>query len=136
LKRLLSVRKLEEQQCESELNSARVELHRRQRLLDNLHVRHRRARVLLGATIRSGGVEDRFSAQEELEVCDRLVPDLRMKVDVAEELLSQARAKLLSKRIDRRQVETLVEAAQMQVKQWDDRKNQQAFDEWFRSRPR
>jgi flagellar export protein FliJ len=134
LKQLLSVRRLEEQRCEAELNAANSEVCQQRRQLADLLERLRKARVSVSTSIVSGVVEDRLTAQEEIAVCDRLAPALKKKMDMAEELLLRARRTLLSKRIELRQAEALLEAAQAECKQVEDRKMQHAFDEWFRLR--
>lgn len=134
LKRLLSIRKLEEHQRQVELISAKAELDRLRSMLDRAHRRLRMARSLISASIAGGALEDRLTAIEESTVLDKLTKLLVEKINAADQRLAQARAQFLSKRIERRQVETLLHAAQSQVDNDQRRKSQLALDEWHRFR--
>jgi flagellar export protein FliJ len=134
LERLHSVRKIEEQQQEAELNEVTAELYRLRGMLDRVHQRIETARALASASIGNGMIEDRFSALEETVLLGRLATVLVKKVKLADQRLLEARAQLLAKRIERRQVETLLDAAQRQVEKDENRKSQQSLDEWYRLR--
>ena len=134
LKRLHSVRKLEEHQRQLELTAAKAELDRLRSMLERAHRRLRMARSLVSASITGGALEDRLTAIEETTVLEKLAKLLVEKINAADQRLAQARAQFLSKRIERRQVETLLHAAQTEVDNDQRRKSQLALDEWHRFR--
>jgi len=133
LKRLHAIRSAEEQQCRTTLDAAVSDLRSLERMLARVKQRRGCARSLIAASIRSGVAEDRMAALEEASLFDRLARALAGKIAAAEQRLSQARNQFMAKRVERRQVETLLEAARVQAGIEASRKNQSALDEWFRS---
>lgn len=134
LKRLHSIRAAEEQQCRTQMNLALAELRRLEDALENSRERLRRARALFTRGVRSGAVEDRIAGSEETALADRLAKVFVERIRMATEHFTQLRAEFLAKRIQRRQVETLLDAARAQKLMESNRKSQLALDEWFRSR--
>lgn len=134
LKRLHSVRKLEEHQRQLEFTAAKADLDRLRSMLDRAHRRLRMARSLVSASIAGGALEDRLTAIEETVALDKLAKLLVEKINEADQRLAQVRAQFLSKRIERRQVETLLLAAQTEFDNDQRRKSQLSLDEWHRFR--
>jgi hypothetical protein len=135
LERLHSIRAAEEQQQRTQMNAALAELHRLQSALGKTRERLRQARSLVATSVCSGKHEDRIAGIEEAAIADRLAKLLAGKIKTAEQHFIQVRAQFLAKRVERRQVETLLDAAREQSAIEGNRKAQSALDEWFRSRP-
>lgn len=132
--RLQSIRRAEEQQCRTMLDAAAAELDKFREMLASLKERLRRSRALITASVRTGVVEDRLAALGEDVLLGSLTRVLAAKIVDAEQCVLQARSQLLDKRIERRQVETLLEAVRLQAGIDESRKSQSAMDEWFRAR--
>jgi hypothetical protein len=134
LKRLHSIRSAEEQQMEILMNAELVELRRLQNALETTRERLRRARTLLATSAQSGPVEDRLAGLEEIILSNRLASLLAIRIGTAEQRFLQSRSQFLSKRIERRQVGSLLEEARRQVRIDEARNAQHALDDWARSK--
>ena len=134
LVRLHAIRVAEEQQRQTALDAALADLRDLQARLNAVNTGLGAARAMITSSIRSGVPEDRMAGLEQVELFERLAKILRERIALAEERLLQARTRFFAKRIERRQVETLLEAERVQAGVEESRKSQSALDEWFRSR--
>jgi flagellar biosynthesis chaperone FliJ len=133
LHRLLRVRQLEEEQLKAALESAQVEL---RRLLDAQKAadeRERRGRMLVLASIRTDELHDRLAGLEEVRSAGMLRAALSIKIEMAEQKAGELRTHYTSKRMERRQVEVLIEAAEAEWELLASRRTQQALDDGHRS---
>ncbi len=119
---------------ETLMNAELVELGRLQNALKNTRERLRRARMLLATGAQTGSTEDRIAGSEEVSVANRLASLLANSIQAAEQRFLQLRSQFLNKRIERRQVGTLLEEAQRHVNIDETRSAQRMFDDWVRSK--
>jgi|ERR1700739_479636 len=130
LRRLHCIRDAEERQRRILMELEIAELRRFESALKDTLKRSRQARALLASSVRSGDQLDRIVALEEMRAAERLAQILRARIDVAQKRVAAVRQEFLAKRIERRQVETLLEAANAQEAIEANRKSQSALDDW------
>ena len=134
LRRLVRVRELEEERSRLALARAVAERDRLNHALDLASHRERNGRALIALSVHSGELCDRLAGLEEARIAHRFREVLSERIDAAESEVSERRESYLSTRIKRRQAETLIEEAERKDAQQGVRRDQQALDEWFRSR--
>jgi hypothetical protein len=134
LGRLLRIRDLEEEQCRLALESALGELNRLEDALKTTVERERRGRRLVDASARTGELPDRLAGIEESHAADRLFAVLEPRIAAKKEDVVARRQEYLSKRIERRQAETLIAESNALEAAEEDRRGQQALDNWYSSR--
>ena len=134
LKQLHSIRFAEEELIETEVNAELVELGRLRNGLERAGERLRRAQMLIASSAEFGKPEDRVAGLQEASLANRLARLLAGQIQAAEERFAQLRSRFLAKRIERRQVGTLLEEAQHEVEIENTRTAQRGFDEWARSK--
>ncbi|MGD0799901.1 MAG: hypothetical protein ABR906_01150 [Terracidiphilus sp.] len=134
LRRLLRIRDLEEEQCRLALESALGELHRLEHALTANIERGRRGRMLVDSSARTGQLPDRLAGFEETRSAGRYVEVLEPRIGAKGEEVTGLRQKFISKRVERRQAETLIKETEAREQIEDDRRSQQALDNWFSSR--
>jgi flagellar biosynthesis chaperone FliJ len=134
LMRLHSLRMVEEQQLHEQLNIALGELRRLHEAADENRQRMRRARALILSAVRSSTLVDRLAGLEEVALADRRTKAFVERIRTAEQRCIQAREQFLAKRVERRQVETLLDAERQRAVREENRRSQQQLDEWFRLR--
>jgi hypothetical protein len=134
LRRLLRIRELEEEQCRLALESTLGELNRLQDAMRATVERERRGRRLIEASARTGELPDRLAGIEEAHAVDRLFAVLGPRIAAKEEEVMARRQEFLVKRVERRQAETLIEESVAEEALEDDRRGQQALDNWYGSR--
>jgi hypothetical protein len=134
LLRLLRVRALEEEQRRLALDSALSQLHALESALDAAQIRMRQGKALLAGAGSCIEIWDRSAALVEMDAARRRSAALRPRIAAAEEYAHRARQEFLVKRLERRQVETLVEEARTREAVDDLRRTQRFTDETFASR--
>jgi hypothetical protein len=134
LRRLLRIRDLEEEQSRLALESALGELNRLENALKATVELERRGRRLIEASARTGELPDRLAGLEEAHTADRLFAVLGPRIEAKEEEIMARRAEFFSKRIERRQAETLIKESEAQEAIEAERRGQQAIDNWYGSR--
>lgn len=134
LVRLHAIREAEEEQCRRALDVAAADLQRLHGMLASVRRRRENDRALIVSSVLNGATEDRLAALDETSMLDRLTRTLAKRLKDAEQRLLRAREQFLAKRIERRQVETLLETARFQAGIEQSRRDQSAMDEWFRMR--
>jgi hypothetical protein len=133
LHRLLRVRQLEEEHLKTALESAQLELSRLVHAQEAAVERERRGRMFVLESIRAGELHDRLAGLEEVRSARKLHAALSMKIEMAEQEAGELRAHYTAKRMQRRQVEALIEAAEAERKLLSSRRTQEALDDGHRS---
>jgi flagellar biosynthesis chaperone FliJ len=132
--RLLQVRQLEEEGCRTALESTLAKLNR---LVDAQKIavdRERQGRIFVLEGLRTGQLSNRLAGLEEVRVSRVLQSALSAKIDAAGQEVNECRGRYLEKRIERRQLEMLIEAAQAKKAQQASRRAQEMLDDRHRSR--
>ncbi len=136
MRRLLHLRKIEEEQCQALVESALGDLRRLQAGLAAAQERERRGRSLVTAGAAADDLVDRLAGLEESTSARRHSSTLAMRIAGAEQSVALRRQELLAKRVERRQVERLVEDAEDDEAVAVGRRAQRETDDWFLGRPR
>jgi hypothetical protein len=136
LRRLLRIRDLEEEQGRLALESALGELRQLENALAASVERDRRGRRLVESSVRSGELPDRLAGLEETRAAGRRATALGPRIADAQLDAIALRREFLAKRVERRQVETLIQGAERHDSAEAKRRGQQALDDWFRARLR
>jgi hypothetical protein len=134
LRRLLRIRDLQEEQSRLALESALGELHSLERAMAATFERDRRGRRLVQASARSGQLTDRLAGLEETRSASRHAEALAPRVDAMGEEVRELRQEFLSRRVERRQAETLIRETEAREAIEDGRRGQQTLDDWYSSR--
>ena len=134
MRRLLRVRELEEEQSRLALESALGELNRLRNALNATAERDRRGRRLVAASAQTGEVQDRLAGLVESRAAGRLADVLSARIETAAQEAAELQQSFLVRRVERRQVETLIEETEAQDEVEASRRGQQALDDWHRSR--
>jgi flagellar biosynthesis chaperone FliJ len=134
LRRLLRIRELEEEQSRLALESALGELHRLEHALAATFERGRRGRNLVQSSIQTGQLTDRLAGFEETRSAGFHAAALEPRIDGMGVEVTDRRQEFLSKRVERRQAETLIAETEAQEAIEDGRRDQQALDDWYSSR--
>jgi flagellar export protein FliJ len=134
LARLLHLREIEEEQKRLALESAQIELHRLGTALAAAGERARRGRALVTASARSGQFEERLAGLEEMRTSQRHATALAPRIAASAERVDDRREEFLEKRVERRQVETLIEESEARAEAEAGRRGQQSLDGWFSAR--
>lgn len=136
MRRLLRVRELEEEQCAGALESAIGEWKWLQAAQTAARRRERSGRQLVAASAASGELVDRVAGIEEARNAGRHAAALEARIRAAEERVGLRREEFLAKRVERRQVELLIEQAGTEEAREIERRAQRVADEWFLGRAR
>ena len=134
LRRLLHIRGIEEEQSRLALESALGELHRLEHALAATFERERRGRSLVQASAQSGQLTDRLAGLEETRSASLHAAALRPRIHGMGEEVTDRRQEFLSKRVERRQAETLIHETEAREAIVDGRRTQQSLDDWYSSR--
>jgi hypothetical protein len=134
LRRLLRIRDLEEGQCRLALESALGELRRLEHALVAAFERNRRGRNLVQASAQTGHLPDRLAGLEETRSASLHAAALGPRINAMGEEVMERREEFLSKRVERRQAETLIEETEAREAIEDGRRSQQTLDDWYSAR--
>jgi|SRR5580692_6992564 hypothetical protein len=134
LRRLLRVLHLEEEETRRRLESALGDLRRLENSLEAASMRDRGGRRMVNLSAQSGELADRIAGMEESLAAARRTAALKPWIRDAEQEVSARREVFLSKRVERRQAETLVDEAQAHDTLEDARRTQRSLDEWHLNR--
>jgi flagellar biosynthesis chaperone FliJ len=134
LRRLLRIRELEEEQGRLALESALGELHRLEHALESTIERKHRGRSLVLSTANTGQLTDRLAGLEETRSAVLHAAALKPRIDGMGVEVAGRRQEFLSKRVERRQAETLIAETEAQEAIEDGRRGQQSLDDWYSSR--
>ena len=116
------------------MEAARAELAQLEQALTRGTARERGGRLLVAASATTGEVVDRIAGIEETRAARRLAAALEPRIAEAQAVLDAMRQEFLSKRIERRQAETLIEETEAADKVEAARRAQKNLDDWFLSR--
>ncbi len=134
LRRLLQLRLLEEDQSRLALESALAELHRLERALESAAERGRNSRELVRRAACTNDLPDRIAGLEEGRAALRQAVSLEGAICKSRLATDSLRENYQSARVERRQVETLLQEARAAADLDTTRRSQQALDNWFGSR--
>jgi flagellar biosynthesis chaperone FliJ len=134
LRRLLHIRTLEEEQRRIALESALSDLHRLENALRVARASERGGRQRVALSSRSGDTTDRIAGIVECETARRSARFIEARIPQAMLRANAARDEYLAKRVERRQVETVIQETQNAQDAEAARRNQQIVDEWFSAR--
>ena len=134
LRRLLRIRDIEEEQSRLALESALSELHRLEYALEATAEQDRRGRRLVQISACSGELPDRLAGLEETRAAGRRGAALAPRIADAELDVAALRQEFLSKRVERRQAETLIRETEARDAIEAGRRDQQALDDWYGNR--
>ena len=134
LRNLLKVRGLEEEQYKGALESALAELRALETALGAALSRRRAARCSAAAQIEAGDGLGRRAAELELDAESRRATVLAARLPAFAARVVEARELYLGKRTERRQAESLVDAAAQRDELEGDRRLQRSVDDWFNTR--
>ncbi len=134
MRRLLQVLEIEEEECRAAMEQARSELKRLEQALTRSGDRERGGRHLIVASARTGEVTDRIAGLEEARTGLHIAAALAPRVAEAKKGVETRRREFLGKRIERRQTETLIAAAEARDTVEASRRAQRDLDDWFLSR--
>jgi flagellar export protein FliJ len=134
LRRLLHIRTLEEEQRKLALDSALAELHRLEGALGATRARERAGRSRIALSSRSGDAADRIAGLVECESARHRAQILEARISETTQRIGRSRDEYLAKRVERRQVETVIQEARSAQDAETARREQQGVDEWFSAR--
>ena len=136
IRRLKQVRELEEELSQAALESAVGGLRRMESALVAAEERERIGRRQVTASATTGELVDRIAGLEETRAALRHGAALRPRIAEAELEVARRRQVFLAKRMERRQVETLIQKTEAEDTVDADRRTQRDLDDWFLRRPR
>jgi hypothetical protein len=134
MRRLMQVRVLEEELREAALESAVGDLRRMELALVAAKERERNGRQQVTASANTGELVDRIAGLEETRAALRHGAALKPRIAEAELEVARRRLEFLAKRIERRQVETLIQETEAEDAIDAGRHAQRELDDWFLSR--
>jgi flagellar biosynthesis chaperone FliJ len=134
LRRLLRIRELQEEQSRLALESALGELHRLEHALVTAFEREHRGRSLVQSSAQTNQLTDRLAGLEETRSASLHAAALVPRIDGMGEEVTDLRQEFLSKRVERRQAETLIAETEAREVIVDGRRSQQSLDDWYSSR--
>jgi flagellar biosynthesis chaperone FliJ len=134
LRRLLKIRTIEEEQSRLALESALGELNRLEGALAATAERDRLGRRLVQRSASNGELPDRLAGLEETRAARCHAAALAPRIAEAELDVAGLREEFLSKRVERRQAETLIEETEARDALDAGRRGQQSMDDWYGNR--
>ena len=134
LRRLRRIRQLEEDQRRLDLESAVSEVEQLQKALLASRARSLKGQCLVLDSFQTGELADRLAGFEESRIADRRSQALSDRLERAESAVALLRENYLSKRVERRQLECLIEHAASQEAVEAARRSQQSLDDRHGSR--
>jgi flagellar biosynthesis chaperone FliJ len=134
MRRLKQVRELEEELSQAALESAVGQLRRMEAALERVRERERAGRRQVTASAGTGDLVDRIAGLEETRAGGRHAEVLRPRIGEMEVVVAARRAEFLGRRMERRQVETLMRRTEAEDAVEGGRRAQRDLDDWFLSR--
>ncbi len=131
MRRLLRVLEIQEEQYRAALASALADLKRLEGAMAATAERDRGGRRLVAASASTGELEDRLAGLEETRAARRHAMVLAPRITEAKLRAGARQREFLSKRIERRQAETLIRKTEAEDKIEAGRRAQQGLDDWF-----
>jgi flagellar biosynthesis chaperone FliJ len=134
MQRLFRVRELEEEQARLALEAATGTLRQLEHALEASATEDRRGRRLFDHSAHTGELPDRLGGLEESRAAGRWAAVLAPRIAGSEAEVAALRKQFLEKRIERRQVETLIEETEGRDDLKAGRRSQQTLDDWYGSK--
>jgi hypothetical protein len=131
LRRLLQVRKLEEEQDKAALESALGDVRRVENALRAAQARDRAGRASIASGAPSADPADRIAGMVETEAARRSIQVLAQRASAATARAAALREEYLARRVERRQVDTVIREAEELEMVDRARTQQQNVDECF-----
>ncbi len=132
LKQLLRIRELEEEQSKIALEGALAELHRVESALSAMTERAQIGRRVFGRGVEQCERVDRLAGLAESEAAQRNAAWLEVRRREAELAVAERRELFLSRQLQKRQVETLLDEAKRRIEADRSRREQVGLDDWYR----
>jgi aspartokinase len=136
MRRLLRVLELEEEQHRAALEGALVDLRRLEAAFESAKEREKEGRQLILASAATNELTDRLAGLEEIRAAQRRAAALKPRIAEGRACVNGKRQDFLSKRIERRQAETLKDEAKAFESREAERQAQRSLDEGFLNRIR
>ena len=136
IRRLLRIRALEEEQSRLVLEAAEGELKRLESALASARQSERQGRELVTRSVNDDEPIGRIAGVEQMHACGQAAAWIADRTPQAEAEAQTQRHAFVEKRIQRRQAESLHEAAVSQSLLQEEKRMQQAQDEWHLMRSR
>ena len=133
-RRLLRVLDLEEAWRRRELESAQGELAQLELAMVAAEERKRNGRHLIASGVQSEDLCERLAGIEEVAFGKEWEAVLKQRIHQSTLLIEQLRTALLQKRVERKQAETLIRAAEAKEAIELSRREQQSIDGWYLTR--
>lgn len=133
LRRVYNIRKAEERQRNAQMESALAKLRLLQNALTAALKSAKQARALIASSVNTGEQVDRIAALHESRAAEHRRKVFQEKIAAAEVEVASLREEFLVKRIERRQVESLLDAAHARLGVEENRKSQSVLDDWHLS---
>jgi flagellar biosynthesis chaperone FliJ len=134
LRRLLRVLDLEEEQSKLALESAVSELRRLEQAAVAADGQAYAGRRLIAASAQTGELPDRLAGLEETHAASRRGSAVASRIVAAQLAAENLRQAFLAKRVECRQVETLLREAEKRAATDEGRRSQQCLDSWYLNR--
>lgn len=131
LQRLLHIREIEEEQKRLRLAAAMTTLDRLATARDAAVIASRDGRNLVAGSAISGDIADRQSGLVQTESAQRRARRLEMQIAESREETIACRHDFLTKRVERRQAETVLQHEDAREKLESARKSQRNIDDWY-----
>ncbi len=135
VQRLVRVLGLEEEFRRRELESAQAQLLQLELAANSAVERERHGRRLIASSVQHEQPQDRLAGLAESRAGILQGIALRQWIEDSSKIVDERRTAFLDKRVERRQAETLVEAAEARETVENDRRTQQSLDDWYLTRP-
>ena len=133
LRRLCALRGLEEQHRALLLARAKQRLQEIDQALTQSGEQRQDGKALIRDSVRRMNVEDRAAGLEEIDAATRKTSALMVSKNRVEDLVRQSRDNFLSKRLERRQAEAVLELLLDEEARNAERRSQSELDEWHRA---
>ena len=134
LQRLLRVLEQEEELRRRELESAQGEIAQLERAKRAAGERQQNGRRLVASGVQCDDLCDRLTGMEEMLAGKLCGSVLQQRIHQSTLMVEDLRTALLSKRVERKQTERLIEAAQAREAAAANRRMQQSLDDWYLTR--
>jgi flagellar biosynthesis chaperone FliJ len=134
LRRLLRLRALEEEQSRMLLEAAEAEVKRLESALASVRQSEHQGRELVTRSVQDREPSDRIAGVEQIRACGQAADWIAGRTPQVEAEARAQRSDFVEKRIQRRQVESLHTAGVSQSRFREEKRMQQAQDEWHRMR--
>ena len=131
VRRLLHVLDLEEESRRREFESAQAKLAGLNEALAAANQRERHGRLLFANGVQREELCDRCAGQEEVHAGRRTGAFLQQHIQQSMLDVDVLRVAFLKKRVERKQVQTVVIAAEAREALEETRRNQQSLDAWY-----